>query len=600
MLSRGAGMLSRAAGRPARWRHRVLAVAATAIAACCSVALTPAVSARADIVRSTETWVLDELNVQSAWNVTEGKGVIVAVIDSGVNPNVSDLVGNVITGPNFSGVDTPPSNPNWGVHGTWMASLIAGHGHDGDSGIIGTAPDSKVLSIRVITDSGDPNDAAYEHEPAAKAQQELARAIIYAVKHHAQVISMSLGYSQQNLPVRAALQDAYQHNVVVVASAGNSEDLANGSGNAPYSFPANYPGVLGVAAVNSSGQVASFSSENLSVQVAAPGYKVPAQGRDGQYWYVSGTSPACALTAGVVALIKARYPHLTDSQVIAAITSSTTPSTRPAGGYNDQIGFGVVNAAAALTAAGKIGAAAPPPAKAALAGHFGGGIAAIPAPPVAPRGPADLALYCLLGVICLAGVALATSKLLAQRDIVPVGSRDLHAPAGPLAGSAPGGGGGQWPAGGPGWAGGSGPAGGRGWAGGPGSAGGSGSVGASGPAGGAGSFAGAGPVGASGPAGGASPTLPLPVLRGSVPGGPPDGGPAAGRREAPADPVGPVSSVRPAGPHRPSASEAGRDAVPGDAARPSEPGRPAADDETAPIARQATPRGQGHHTTGSS
>ena len=287
------------------------ALTATAIAACATAALAPAGAARADIFRNTEMWVLNALDMQSAWTVTQGKGVLVAVIDSGVDPGVSDLAGNVRTGPNFSGVHTSPTDPNWGVHGTWMASLIAGHGDGpGDQGgITGTAPQSKVLSIRVITDTKDPNDAAYEREPAAAGQRELAEAIIYAVRHHAEVISMSLGYSQQSRPVRAALQDAYEHNVVVVASAGNSEGLAGADRTgAPYSFPANYPGVLGVAAVNSAGQVASFSSENLSVQVAAPGYKVPAQGRDDQYWYVSGTSPACALTAGVVALIQADVP----------------------------------------------------------------------------------------------------------------------------------------------------------------------------------------------------------------------------------------------------------------------------------------------------
>lgn len=374
-------------------------------------------------------WVLQELNVEPAWTVTQGQGVVVAVIDSGVNPQVPDLAGSVRTGPNLSGVYTSPSDPGWGVHGTWMASLIAGHGHGpggtgvNGSGIVGTAPAATVLSIRVITDSVDPNHRAYEREPASKGQRELAAAITYAVSHNAKVISLSLGYSEPSRPVRVALQDAYDHNVVVVASAGNSGDAAGaaGTGHAPYSFPADYPGVLAVGAVNSSGEVASFSSENLSVQVAAPGYRVPAQGRDGAYWYVSGTSPACALTAGVVALIKAKYPHLTDSQVISAITSTTNPSTRPPGGYDEQIGFGVVDAAAALTAAGKLAGAAHPASGMTPAGHFGGGLAAIPAAPVPPRRPTALVLYCLLGAACLALVALATSRLLGQREPVTAG-----------------------------------------------------------------------------------------------------------------------------------------------------------------------------------
>jgi subtilisin family serine protease len=405
--------------RAARGR-RSAAVLAVAALAGLSAPMLGAAPARADIVRSTQSWVLSELNLPAAWPVSQGKGIVVAVIDSGVNPAVSDLTGSVTTGPDFTGVDTPQSSPNWGVHGTWMASLIAGHGHDGGgSGIIGSAPQSTVLSIRVITDTSDPNYRRYEAQSAGRGQRELAAAITYAVNHRAQVISMSIGYSLQSRPVRAALQYAYDHNVVVVASAGNSGDAAGaaGTGHAPYSFPADYPGVLAVAAVNNSGQVSSFSSENLSVQVAAPGVRVPAQGRDGQYWYVSGTSPACALTAGVVALIKARYPALTDSQVISAITSSTARRTRPPRGWNDQIGFGVVDAAAALTAAGHFAAAPRPGTGMATAAHFGGGPSAIPPVPVAPRGPVGLVLYCLLAVGCLGLVAVATSRLLATRDL---------------------------------------------------------------------------------------------------------------------------------------------------------------------------------------
>ena len=167
---------------------------------------------------------------------------------------------------------------------------------------------------------------------------------------------MSLGYGLPSLPVREALQDALNRGVVIVASSGNSGGTATaqGRGHAPYSFPADYPGVLGVAAVGENSEPASFSSDNISVQVAAPGVEVPAQGRDGQYWLVSGTSPACALTAGVAALIKSAYPALPPDLVREAITSTT--SDRPRSGYDDEVGFGNVDAAAALKAAGRLSA----------------------------------------------------------------------------------------------------------------------------------------------------------------------------------------------------------------------------------------------------
>jgi subtilisin family serine protease len=372
--------------------------------------------ARADSVRSAQDWVLAAVNAPAAWNVTKGQGVIVAVIDSGVNPAVSDLTGSVITGPDLTGVGTPSSDAGWGMHGTWMASLIAGHGHNGGGdGITGIAPQARVLSVRVITDKTDPGYARYEREPPSRGQRQLAKAIRYAVSHGAGVISMSLGYSTPSRIVRSALQDALDHDVVVVASSGNMGDAANagGKGHAPYSFPAVYPGVLGVAAVNQAGRPAVFSSENLSVQVAAPGVDVPAQGTDGQYWLVSGTSPACALTAGVAALIRSRFPALAPAMVRQAITGTTR--SRPAGGYDDQVGFGTIDAAAALTDAGRLAGQVPHGRGLPAAGRFGGGPPAVSPVPISPRGEGTLVLLCLLGAGCLALVVAAARRLVMAR-----------------------------------------------------------------------------------------------------------------------------------------------------------------------------------------
>ncbi len=371
----------------------------------------------ADAIRDSQQWVLEMLNVPAAWAQTEGAGVTVAVIDSGVNPYVSDLTGSVVTGPDYTGVSTPPSSPDWGVHGTWMASLIVGHGDDGGgSGIIGIAPSARVLSIRVIPDRGDPHYGQYEHEQETRIQQSLANGINYAVTHGAKVISMSIGYSAPSATVRVALQQAYDHGVVVVASAGNSGDQSGSGddGDAPESFPADYPGVISVGAVDSSGTVAAFSSDNLSVQVAAPGVSVPAQGRDGDYWWVSGTSPACALVAGVAALVKSQYPGLAPDLVVSAITSTTTD--RPAGGYDSQLGFGVVDAAAALAKAGQLSHVQPVVTGVAAATRFHGQLSP---EPVRPRGPGQLVLFSVLALASLILTAVAGTRLAALRRARP-------------------------------------------------------------------------------------------------------------------------------------------------------------------------------------
>jgi type VII secretion-associated serine protease mycosin len=386
---------------------RVLAGGGLAVA----LAVGPAISASAapsDSVRDQQLWVLDMLNVQSAWSLSHGANVTVAVIDSGVDSNVSDLTGSVTGSSDFTDLSTKPSNPNWGQHGTWMASIIAGHG-DGwadEDGIIGVAPDARILSIRVIPDTSDPGYKKYDSEPEATIQGELAEGIREAVREHAQVISMSIGYSAPSAVVRAALEYAYSRGIVLVASSGNSGDndeqhVHTGARWAPVSFPAEYPGVLSVGAVNMDKQPTSFSSGNLSVKVAAPGEGVPAQGRNGEYYTVSGTSPACALVAGVAALIKSEYPGISPAQVMEALTT-TAEQPLPGGSYNVLTGFGIVNAYAALTEAGKLMKERPAGAKVALSAHFGGGPSAVQAAPVGPRGPGQLALFALLALVSLA------------------------------------------------------------------------------------------------------------------------------------------------------------------------------------------------------
>ncbi len=396
-----------------RLRRRAAAgLAATCAATLAALGVT-ASPASADSVRDGQQQVLDMLAAPAAWNVTHGQGVTVAVLDSGVDPMVSDLAGSVITGPDLTGVGTSPGSPDWGQHGTWMASIIAGHGHGPGSGdgIIGVAPEAKILSVRVIPDRNDPGFGTYEREQEDRVQDSLAEGIRYAVDHGADVVSMSIGYGSPSAGVRSALQYAYGHGVAVVASSGNSGDTSSASQNgyAPLKFPADYPGVIGVAAVNASGSVAGFSSDNLSVEVAAPGVNVSAQGRDGGYWLVTGTSPACALVAGVAALIKARYPGLAPDQLARALSSTT--QFRPPGGYDQQVGFGTVNAAAALAAAGQLSTQRAAGTGVAAAANFGGGPSAVPAAPVKPRGRGQLILFAVLALAALALLAAAISRL---------------------------------------------------------------------------------------------------------------------------------------------------------------------------------------------
>ena len=426
---------------------RLRRATALSLAAACAggLALAGAVgvpAASADSVRDGQDWALNMMDVPQAWDQgsqgqgSQGQGTTVAVLDSGVTPDVPDLEGSVVSGPDYTGVDTSPSNPDWGQHGTWMASIIAGHGHgfNDDDGIMGVAPKAKILSVRVIPDRNDPEYSKYEGEQEDSVQDSLAKGITYAVNHGADVISMSIGYSAPSASVRSALQYAYGHGVAVVASSGNSGDTSSASkqGYAPLKFPADYPGVIGVAAVSSAGHVAGFSSNNLSVEVAAPGVNISAQGRDGQYWLVTGTSPACALVAGVAALIKARYPGLAPDLLARALSSTT--HYRPAGGYDQNVGFGTVNAAAALTAAGQLARQRASSTGTAASHNFGGGPSAVATDPVTPRGSGQLILFAVLAVTALALVAAAVSRLAVLNQLRRREDAELSAASVPVAG----------------------------------------------------------------------------------------------------------------------------------------------------------------------
>lgn len=278
----------------------------------------------------TGQWWLDALHVPPAWADTKGAGVTVAIVDSGVDGSHPDLAGAVQPGPDYAGANGP------GEHATGMASLVAGRGVNG--GVVGVAPEARVLSVQVLAE-GRPQAADAEHDP-------VARGIRYAVDHGAGVISLSLGSVelQPRLGTPAqddAVQYALAHGVVVVAAAGNGGDVGS-----VVSYPAGYPGVIVVGAVDRSGAVAPFSTRNWTTTVAAPGVDISAAVPGGGYATGDGTSQATALVSGVVALIRAAAPQLSPGQVRQVLVSTASGH-----GWTTGRGYGEVDAAAAVRTA---------------------------------------------------------------------------------------------------------------------------------------------------------------------------------------------------------------------------------------------------------
>jgi hypothetical protein len=337
-------------------------------------------------VRAAAASVLGQIGVPAAWSVTRGAGVLVAVLDTGVAESAPDLAGTVTVGPDFIAGTEPEHYRPPDLHGTYIASLIAAHGSGNNdaAGVIGVAPAARILSLRVIPDDGEPSRAAV---PGSA----LTNAIHYAVVHRAGVIVLPLGTTQSGGGQHAAIAYAISHGVVVVAPVGDAGTAR--ATFAPYEYPAAFPGVIAVAAVARAGTRAPFSSPNQSVVVAAPGEDVSGAGPGGEYLQGDGTPQAAALVAGVAALIRARYPALSPVLVEQALVAST--QHRPLDGYRAAIGFGEVDAAAALAAAAKLADTTPAPAQPPGL-RFSAGAAVLPATLVAER-PSALAWEILLG-----------------------------------------------------------------------------------------------------------------------------------------------------------------------------------------------------------
>ncbi|MEV3913581.1 type VII secretion-associated serine protease mycosin [Streptomyces canus] len=293
-------------------------------------------SASADQTRR-DQWALGALQAESAWKISKGKGVTVAVIDNGVNAEHQDLQGNVLEGKDFVDGDNDAS-PDGEDHGTEMASIIAGHGHGagGADGVMGLAPEAKILPIRVNVDDGS----------------GFADEIRYAVDRGATIINISMTlvttqYENSASPADlAAINYALNKNVLIVAGAGNDgigPDLP---------FPANASGVVAVGGVDKSGESWGKSNYGPDVMLTAPATRIVGAGSPGNRLRIGdGTSNSTAFVSAAAALLRSKYPDLTAGQIAnrlvktAVLPSSVEGISLP----DEKYGYGTIRPLAALT-----------------------------------------------------------------------------------------------------------------------------------------------------------------------------------------------------------------------------------------------------------
>jgi serine protease len=299
-----------------------------------------------------QQWNLKQINMEKAWEVSTGKGVVVAVLDTGIAwenhddfTQVPDLSGaKFVKGWDFVN-DDAHANDDHG-HGTHVAGTIA-QATDNGEGVAGVAFEATLMPVKVLDHFGSGNTA------------DIADAIRWAADNGAKVINMSLGGGGRSDVMEKAVLYARNKGVVVVCAAGNG-------GRGVVEYPAAYPGSVAVAAVGPTGEKAPYSSWGKELDIAAPGgdkSKGEAAGVlqntiDPQdvsrnvYASYQGTSMATPHVAGVAALLYAKGAKNPDMVEKALFASAKPPPG--AKGWTDQFGHGLLDAKAALDALEKL------------------------------------------------------------------------------------------------------------------------------------------------------------------------------------------------------------------------------------------------------
>jgi len=284
----------------------------------------------------------DGVDAIGAWPITSGEGVVVAVVDSGLDLTTSPLAGRLLPGRDFITGRTLKSDPLG--HGTHVATIIAGRPQNSD-GIFGVAPDARILPLRVGTARGHVVDTA------------AAAALRYAARNpRVRVINMSWGKERTTVVARALRAVAANPSLLMVSSAGNDAEEMWSTRLLPQSFDS--ANEITVASTNYFDFLSFFSNFGTHVEVAAPGERILSAFPGGMLYLADGTSMSAPIVSGVAALLFGRYPQATGAQVKQAIVSSCTQAADLIG----RVGCGgIVNAPAALEALGVLVRAGPEP-----------------------------------------------------------------------------------------------------------------------------------------------------------------------------------------------------------------------------------------------
>ncbi|MEQ2525281.1 peptidase S8/S53 subtilisin kexin sedolisin [Robertmurraya yapensis] len=277
---------------------------------------------RVSITAQNPDWGINTIEAPAAWNSQlTGKGVKIAVLDTGISPH-EDLI--VSGGISFTSYTKSYTDDNG--HGTHVAGIIGAERNA--FGTVGVAPDADVYAVKVLDKSG----SGY--------LSDIIRGIDWAISNKMDIINLSLTATADSVALHQAVDNAYNQGILVVAAAGNH---GNGDGTGDtVEYPARYESVIAVSATDYLNQRGSFSATGNSVEVSAPGVKILSTYLNNSYVSMSGTSMATPYVAGTLALMKQAYPTYTNIQLRKNLVGST--QDLGVAGKDAYFGYGLVKA----------------------------------------------------------------------------------------------------------------------------------------------------------------------------------------------------------------------------------------------------------------
>jgi serine protease len=286
--------------------------------------------------KSGDQYSLDKMRVRDAWHLATGGSNVIAVLDTGVQYNHPDLAGRLLPGYDFVSNDSDASDDNG--HGTWVSGIIAANTNDG-YGMSGISWSDKILPVKIMNGEGNGSTA------------DLLAAITWSADQGADVINMSVGGFPYSQVMQDAVNYAFSKGAILVGAAGNNRREEN-------FYPASFDNVISVSATQVEDEFSNWSSWGPKVDVSAPGssvlttncYACTYADHDswGSHTFISGTSFATPNVAGVLALMRARFPTSSAQQIVNQLFATVDDLGYP--GWDNRYGRGRVNAYRALGA----------------------------------------------------------------------------------------------------------------------------------------------------------------------------------------------------------------------------------------------------------